>query len=71
MSAPLGNPALPRFYHRGLGLVVHVSGPSLWHRDRARGRLRRLVKERGGDPKEIEYCAALGGTLLAGLEAGA
>jgi hypothetical protein len=66
---PLGSPALPRYYHHGTGLVEHITGGGLWHRDRARGRLRRRVKAAGGDPREIEYCAALGPGLLRGLEA--
>lgn len=60
----LGDPSRPRYFHRELGLVVHIDGHSLWHRNRARGKLRRLVNEAGRGIDEIEYRAGMGPGLL-------
>lgn len=59
-----GNPALPRYYHRELGLVEHIVGTTIRHRDAAKRRLAKAVKAKGGNPDDIEYMAGLGPGLL-------
>lgn len=59
----LGDPSWPRFFHRGTGFVEPIYGLGIWHRDRARGRLRKRVKDAGGNPDEIEYRAGIGPRL--------
>ena len=66
---PLGNDTFPRYYHRETGFVEHITDPwaGIWHRDRAKGRLKRRVKAVGADITKIEYCAAMGASLSRAL----
>ncbi len=63
---PLGNPALPRYYHHGTELVEHITGHSIRNRNAAKRRLTNRVKAAGGDPNEIKYRAGMGPGLLGG-----